>query len=94
MAKRKETEEELKLLKTKLQEDKVTVGTESVLKGIKKGSLGKVFLASNCPQKVKEDILYYANLVALPIVELKLNNEELGIFCKKNFLISALGVVE
>ena len=94
MAKRKETEEDVKILKLRVQEGKAIIGSDRVLKGIKSGSLKKVFLASNCPEKVKEDILHYANLTSLAVVELKYSNEEMGIFCKKNFLVSALGLLE
>lgn len=94
MAKKKVVEEDLKALKVKLQEGKAVIGTEVALKGIKNGTLRKVFLSSNCPQKVREDISYYAQLASIPVVELKYTNEELGIFCKKNFLVSVLGVTE
>lgn len=92
MAKKKIIEEDLKALKIKLQEKKVLIGTEVVLKGIKNGRLCKVFLSSNCPQKVREDISYYTQLASIPVIELKHTNEELGVFCKKNFLVSVLGV--
>ena len=94
MAKKKVTDDDIKLLKTRVQEGKAIVGTERVLKGIKSGSLKKVFIANNCPQKVREDISHYAKLASVPVVELSYNNEEVGIFCKKNFLVSVLGLVE
>ncbi len=94
MAKKKEVSEEVKLLKSKVQDNKAVIGLETVLKQLKCGALSQVFLASNCPAKTKEDILHYANMVKVSIVELKLNNEELGILCKKNFFISVMGIVE
>ncbi len=94
MAKKKVVEEDIKALKVKLQEGKAVIGTEVALKGIKSGTMRKVFISSNCPQKVKEDLSYYARLASIPVVELKYTNEELGIFCKKNFLVSVLGVTE
>lgn len=94
MAKKKVTDDNVKLLKAKVQERKAIVGTERVLKGIKSGSLKKVFLASNCPVKVREDIFHYAKLASVPVVELSYNNEEVGIFCKKNFLVSVMGLTE
>ena len=51
-------------------------------------------MSSNCPQKNKEDILHYAKLIDLPVVELKMDNEELGVFCKKNFFVSVIGVIK
>jgi len=94
MAKKKDIEEEIKLLKTRVQEGKAIIGTERVIKSIRNGSLKKVYLASNCPQKARDDIAHYAKLTAVPVVELNYNNEEIGIFCKKNFLVSVLGLTE
>ena len=50
-----------------------------------------VYLASNCPQVVKEDVKHYANLYNIKVIEAKENNEELGVICKKHFSISVLG---
>jgi large subunit ribosomal protein L30e len=94
MAKKSETNEEVKQLKTKVQEGKAIIGNERVLKGIKSGSLKKIFLANNCPDEVKNDILHYAKIASIPVSVLPYDNEELGIFCKKNFFVSVLGTTE
>ena len=94
MAKKVEVSKELKELKTKLQENKVIIGTDRVLKGLKSKSLSKVFLASNAPEKIREDVQYYAKLAETSVLELDLDNEELGLFCKKNFMIVVLGTEE
>lgn len=92
MAKKEEIGKEIKELKVKIQEDKVVIGVEKVLKGLRDKTLQKIFLASNCPPKISEDIYYYAKLVNVPVVKIEFDNEELGIFCKKNFFIAVLGV--
>jgi len=94
MAKKKELDSELKELRGDIQAEKVVIGTERVVKLLKSKKLQKVFMAKNCPEKTVEDIKYYAKLAETPIVELGMDNEELGIFCKKNFFISILGVIE
>jgi len=94
MAKKEEVSKDLKELKAKLQENKVVVGADRVLKSLKDKSLSKVFLASNAPKKIREDMQYYAKLTGTSISELDLDNEELGLFCKKNFLIAVLGTKE
>jgi len=94
MAKEAELSKELKELKVKLQEDKVVVGTETVLKALKNKALSMIFVAKNCPQKVKEDIHYYAALAKINVVDVEYTNEELGVFCKKNFFVSVLGITE
>lgn len=87
-------EKDMKDLKAKLQDKKVIVGKERVLKHLREKSLAKVFLASNCPKDLKEDIATLAKLVKVPVVELTLNNEEFGLFCKKNFFIAVLATTE
>ena len=94
MAKKKEIDEEIQLLKGKIKDDKVVIGTEKVFKSIKAKKLDLVFLASNCPQKTKDDLLHYAKLINLPVIELKLDNEELGVYCKKNFFVSVIGAIK
>ena len=89
-----ETSEELKLIKTKVQDGNAIIGQERVLKELKAKKLTKIFLAKNCPQKLKEDIIYYAKLADIPYQELEQTNEDLGILCKKNFYISVVGIQE
>lgn len=93
MAKKKQTVN-LKELKERIEEKKVVIGADRVLKQLKFKKLQTVFLASNCPDKIKIDVEYYANLAKTPVAELNYDNEELGIFCKKNFLVSVLGTIK
>ena len=93
MAKKKEVKEEVKELKSKIQTGKVIFGTERVLKALRNKQLSKIFLASNCPQKSSEDLSYYAGLLKVPLVRLDLDNEELGIVCKKNFFVAVAGTI-
>ncbi len=90
----KELSVESKLLRTKLQEGKVIIGLETVMKYLKSGQLSQAFVAHNCPAKVKEDVEYYAKLAKVPFAVLSYSNEDLGVFCKKNFFVSVLGIVQ
>lgn len=92
MAKKKGVSKEIMDLKKEIAEGKVVIGTEMVLKNLKDGKLSKVYLAKNCPEKIKEDIRYYGDLAKVPMVVLDANNEEVGVFCKKHFFISVLGI--
>ena len=87
-------EKDMKDLKAKLQDNKVTIGKDKVLKQLREKNLAKVFLANNCPKALKEDVLNFAKMAKVPVVELALNNEELGLFCKKNFFIAVLATIE
>ncbi|HLC51855.1 MAG TPA: ribosomal L7Ae/L30e/S12e/Gadd45 family protein [Candidatus Nanoarchaeia archaeon] len=91
---KKETIDQTKYLKEKLQNEKVIIGKERVLKALNGKSLERVFLAVNCPDKIKLDIQKYAEIVSIPVVILGQSNEEFGVFCKKNFFVSVLGTLK
>ena len=93
MAVTKTDNENIKILKVKIQSGKVVIGTDRVMKALKSGSLEKVCLASNCRADVEKDIQYYAGLVNIPVIKLDQNNEELGVLCKKNFFVAVLGTL-
>ncbi len=94
MAQEAELGQEFKDLRVKIQEKKVVIGAERVLKGLKAKSVQKVYLAKNCPLKLHEDVRYYATIAEVPVVEMGYSNEELGVFCKKNFFVSVLAIAE
>ncbi len=84
----KETDE----IRKALEAGKIIIGTEKTIKELKKDSLAKVFLSMNCPEDVREDLAHYSALVSTEVVELTVNNNELGIVCKKPFAVSILGL--
>jgi large subunit ribosomal protein L30e len=77
-------------IKKALKEGKVIIGTSRTIKALKLGKVSKVFLTSNCPSDVKDDIEYYSKLGKVKVVKLKQPNVELGVLCKKPFPISVL----
>lgn len=94
MAQQKQVVDDIaEMLKAKAQKKEVIVGLATVLKGIQQGKLVKVFLASNSPAKMKDDVIRYATLAHIPVHELSQNNEELGVLCKKNFMVSVVGLI-
>ncbi len=89
----REISKEMNYLKEKMQSNNVVIGTDSVLKRLRSGKLSKVFLSSNCPEAIRKDVEHYAGILKVPVIKLDQNNEELGIFCKKNFFVSVLGII-
>ncbi len=87
------TKDNLQLIKQKLQEDKLVIGRDSVSKKLNQGLIETVFLSANCPPAVKNDFKHYTSMVDVPLVILEIDNEELGVFCKKNFFVSVLGIL-
>ena len=84
--------DELSLLKKSLNEGKVVKGSDEVLKLLRQGKIKKIYLASNAPEKVVEDINNLTKLNKVVVVKLKKPSDELGVFCKKPFSIAVLGV--
>ncbi len=91
-AQKQVTDNNAEMLKVKAQQKKVFIGQASVVKGLQRGTVEKVFLASNCPARMKEDITHYAALAKVPVESMAQNNEEMGIICKKNFMVSVVGL--
>ena len=75
-----------------LGSDKLVIGTERCVKLLRKGQLTKVMLASNCNQQTVDDVKRYSGAAGAEVVELDVPNEELGVYCKKPFNISVLGI--
>ena len=89
---KKDEGSKLQELKVSVQDGKIVVGHEKVLQGLRKGNLRKVFLARNCPDNVKKDVVHYAGLQHITVEETEATNEELGIICKKNFFVAVVGL--
>lgn len=77
-----------------LADKRLAVGTERTMKMVRKGELAKVYLSSNCPPFLKEDFKKYCALSGIECQELHATNEELGVWCKKSFAISVVGVMK
>ncbi|MBT3836249.1 50S ribosomal protein L30 [Candidatus Woesearchaeota archaeon] len=89
---KKEISEDLKELRSKLLENNVILGTDKTLKALQAKGVEKVYLSKNCPKTTVEDIQHYASLADVQVISLEMDNEELGVFCKKNFFISVLAI--
>jgi len=92
MAKKQTVSDNIKEIREALIAKKDIVGKERVIKELKLGKLAKIFIASNCPKGTMDDINHYAKIANVNVVQLKYDNEELGVFCKKQFFISVLGI--
>jgi large subunit ribosomal protein L30e len=81
-------------IKKNLEQKKLVIGTEMTVKSMRREKLSKVYLTSNCPADVRQDIERYAKLANVAVAELGLSNEELGVVCKKPFSISVIGLLK
>ncbi len=73
---------------------KLVIGTARTVKQLKQGRIKAVYITSNCPDSVRENVKKYAGLSKADVVEIELPNEELGVVCKKPFSISIAGIVK
>lgn len=92
MAKKVETDPIIDELKKLLIDGKITMGIDKAISGLKKGTVSRVYVASNFPEDKKEDIARYAELSGAEVISLKYLNTELGTICKKVFPVSVLSV--
>ena len=72
--------------------DNMIIGTKRSIEELKKGKVARVYLSSNCPDEVSEDIKRYAEMADIPITELNYSNEQIGLLCRKPYMISVLSL--
>jgi ribosomal protein L30E len=76
-----------------LGSDRLIIGTDRVLKGVRKGDVSKVILASNAPTHLQEQLRRYKELGATFEMEhAEMPNDELGTLCKKPFSIAVIAI--
>ena len=71
---------------------RLIVGTKRTIKGIRKGTVSKVLLAKNAPEPIVEDIEHYCKLTEVEVETLDIECDELGVVCKKPFMISVVSI--
>lgn len=77
-------------IKKAVEDKKAIIGTERTLKALKDGQLRTVYVTTNCPNKVKQDIAYYSTLTRVNVIQLEQPNDELGALCRKPFSVSVV----
>jgi large subunit ribosomal protein L30e len=81
-------------LKLGLKNNNLIIGTKRTIKAIRTGEVSKVFMASNCPDMLAEDVEHYCGLTDIPIEKLEADCNELGSVCKKPFFVSVVGIAK
>lgn len=79
-------------LKDAIKNKNLTVGTDITLKKLRNGEVKTIYLARNCPKETKETIQHYAKLSNVQVIDLDIDNDELGIRAKKPYSISVLAI--
>ena len=81
-----------KAIATTVKTGKILLGTNNAIKNAKTRKAKLIIVASNCPQKIREDIEYYCKLSNIPVTIYKGTSIDLGAVCGKPFKVSALTI--
>ncbi len=73
-----------------LKTEKIVVGANQTLRNLRVGKVKKIFLASNCPPELKNDLLAYCNITKVPLVDLPQPSDEVALLCKKKFQVTVV----
>ncbi|MHA2100174.1 MAG: 50S ribosomal protein L30e [Candidatus Kariarchaeaceae archaeon] len=71
---------------------KTSIGAKSAIKAAKLGNAKAIVVAANAPATQKEDVLYYANLSGVPIIDFPRTSQDLGIICGRPHLTAFVTV--
>ncbi len=77
-------------LESDLKNKKVIFGIDRTLKEVKNHKIKKVYIASNSQRR--EYTASVCKSFGVEVEVVKETNKDLGIFCKKSFSISAIGI--
>ena len=79
-------------IKKLMASEKAIIGAKKVLALLKQGKIEKAYLANNCKEDMRQDLMHYATLSNTEIIITDIHRDEFGTLCKKPFPISILGV--
>jgi len=83
-----------KALASAVKTGKVSFGSNVALQNAKTGKAKMIVLASNCPNKIKEQIKHYGEISNVPIIYYDGTSMDLAETCNRLFIISALTIRE
>jgi ribosomal protein L30E len=66
---------------------------ETTKNALKNGRIEYVFIASNAPQNIIEELEHNAAITEAKVSQIRSNAEDLGVACKKQFRVSVVGVL-
>ena len=79
-------------IKSALAKNALVIGTRTVVKALKTGSVKSVIIASNMPESVKKDLQHYASTADTPLHNFGGTGKQLGTFLGKPFPVATLAI--
>jgi large subunit ribosomal protein L30e len=83
-----------KAIGTAVKTGKVVLGAENAIKNAQTGKAKLIMVSANCPTEIRGDIEYYGKLSGVNVLVYNGTSIDLGMACKKPFMVSALTVKE
>lgn len=77
-------------LRKALQLKSIYFGTKETMKNLRNGKVNKIFLANNCPEKIKNDLEHYSKISKIKVIELNQPGDELALICKKGYPLTVI----
>lgn len=68
----------------------VTLGSDKSVQTLKLGKGKLVIIAENCPEEIREDVMYYSKLSDIPVYTYDGSSVDLGSVCGKPFTVATL----
>lgn len=81
-----------KLIKEKIQQNKVILGYKRVTKAMKTGHPILIILANNLPEEKAKIVKYNARIAKIDVEEYSGDSVSLGLICGKPFPVSILAI--
>jgi large subunit ribosomal protein L30e len=83
-----------KAIGTAVKTGKVVLGANNAIKNAQAGKAKLIVVSANCPAEIRGDIEYYGKLSDVNVVVYNGTSIDLGMACKKPFMVSALTIKE
>jgi large subunit ribosomal protein L30e len=79
-------------LRNAIKENNVIIGANQAIKSIKLKKAKSVFVASNCPDNIKNDLEHYSKLSGIKFEKFDGTAKQLGVLCGKPFSVAVLAI--
>ena len=76
-----------------LKTGEAIMGSNSVMKRLLTGKAKLILFTENCPDDIKERVVYYSKLAKTPCHEVKASSLELGSMCKTQYPVSVMAII-
>ena len=84
--------DEIEEIRNALKNDTLIIGKDLVMKALRHDKITQIFLSSNVSEKNETEIEHHAKIAEIPVKKIDVPSEDIKVLCKKQYLISTLGI--